>query len=92
MLTGQIDPSKGSATVAGYDVLKERAQLKTHIGVVFDEPNLYERLSGRLNLEFSCWLYGLPTSRVDAVLDLVNLRERAKDPVRNSLCIVEIET
>ena len=82
MLTGQIDPSKGSASVAGFDVVKERAQLKTRIGVVFEEQNLYERLSARLNLEFSCWLYGLPKKRIDAVLDLVDLRDRARDPIR----------
>jgi ABC-2 type transport system ATP-binding protein len=35
-----------------------------------------------LNLEFSCWLYGLPKSRVDEVLELVKLRDRAKDPIR----------
>ena len=82
MLTGQIDPSSGSARVAGCDVVKDRAQLKEHIGVVFEEQNLYERLSARLNLEFSCWLYGVDVQRVDAVLDLVRLRDRAKDPVR----------
>ena len=74
MLTGQIDPGKGSASVAGYDVVKQRAQLKTRIGVVFEDQNLYERLSARQNLEFCCWLYELPKSRVDAVLDLVDLR------------------
>ncbi|HEY7358211.1 MAG TPA: ABC transporter ATP-binding protein [Ktedonobacterales bacterium] len=82
MLTGQIDPSGGSAQVAGCDVLKERARLKERIGVVFEEQNLYDRLSARLNLEFSCWLYGVETSRVDEVLNLVHLRDRAKDPVR----------
>ncbi len=82
MLTGQIDPSGGNAVVAGCDIVKERAQLKERIGVVFEEQNLYERLSARLNLEFSCWLYGLPKSRVDEVLDLVKLRDRAKDPIR----------
>jgi ABC-2 type transport system ATP-binding protein len=82
ILTGQIDPSKGSASVAGYDVVKERAELKTRIGVVFQEQNLYERLSARLNLEFSCWLYGLPTRQVDEALDLVGLRDRERDPVR----------
>ena len=82
MLTGQIDPSGGNAIVAGCDIVKERAQLKERIGVVFEEQNLYERLSARLNLEFSCWLYGLPKSRVDEVLDLVKLRDRAKDPIR----------
>ncbi len=82
MLTGQIEPSSGSATVAGCDIVKERARLKGLIGVVFEEQNLYERLSARLNLEFSCWLYGLPKQRADEVLELVGLRERAKDPVR----------
>src|SRR5437763_5115354 len=82
MLTGQIESSGGSAIVAGCDIVKERAQLKQRIGVVFEEQNLYERLSARLNLEFSCWLYGLPKSRVDEVLDLVKLRDRAKDSIR----------
>ena len=82
MLTGQIEASGGSAVVAGCDIVKERAQLKERIGVVFEEQNLYERLSARLNLEFSCWLYDLPKSRADEVLDLVRLGDRAKEPVR----------
>ncbi len=82
MLTGQIDPNAGSARVAGCDVVKDRTRLKERIGVVFEEQNLYERLSARLNLEFSCWLYGVVKSRIDEVLDLVHLRDRAKDPVR----------
>ncbi len=82
MLTGQIDPSGGHATVAGCDVVKNRATLKERIGVVFEDQNLYERLSARLNLEFSCWLYSLPKQRVDEVLDLVRLRDRAKDSVK----------
>jgi ABC-2 type transport system ATP-binding protein len=82
ILTGQIDPTGGEAIVAGCDVVKDRAQLKERIGVVFEEQNLYERLSARLNLEFSCWLYGLPKSRADETLELVHLRDRARDPVR----------
>ena len=81
MLTGQIDPTSGSAQVAGCDVVKERTLLKQRIGVVFEDQNLYERLSAQLNLEFSCWLYGLPKQRVDEVLTLVGLRERARDRV-----------
>jgi ABC-2 type transport system ATP-binding protein len=82
MLTGQIDPNSGRAVVAGCDVVKDRARLKERIGVVFEEQNLYERLSARNNLRFSCWLYNLPEGRIDEVLDLVRLRDRAKDPVR----------
>jgi ABC-2 type transport system ATP-binding protein len=82
MLTGQIEPSSGHATVAGCDVVREHQRLKERIGVVPEEQNLYERLSARNNLRFSCWLYNLPERRVDEVLDLVRLRDRAKDPVR----------
>jgi ABC-2 type transport system ATP-binding protein len=82
MLTGQIGPTSGYAIVAGCDVVKDHTRLKERIGVVFEEQNLYERLSARNNLRFSCWLYGLPESRVDEVLQLVHLRDRAKDPVR----------
>ncbi len=82
MLSGQIDPTGGSACVAGCDVVKGRAQLKERIGVVFEEQNLYDRLSARLNLEFACWLYGVEKRRVDEVLELVRLRDRAKEPVR----------
>jgi len=82
MLTGQIDPTAGHARVAGCDVVKERAMLKRRIGVVFEDQNLYERLSARYNLAFSCWLYGLPKSRVDEALELVHLRDRAKEPIR----------
>jgi ABC-2 type transport system ATP-binding protein len=82
MLTGQIVPSAGRATVAGCDVVHDRQRLKERIGVVPEEQNLYERLSARSNLHFSCWLYNLPESRAEEVLELVRLRDRAKDPVR----------
>ncbi len=82
MLTGQIDPSGGRATVAECDVVQDRAKLKERIGVVFEEQNLYERLSARDNLQFNCWLYNLPESRADDILKLVGLADRAKDPVR----------
>src|SRR6478752_4855467 len=65
MLSGQIVPDSGRASVAGCDVVKEHAQLKKRIGVVFEEQNLYERLTARNNLRFSCWLYNLSESRVD---------------------------
>jgi ABC-type branched-subunit amino acid transport system ATPase component len=67
LLTRQIDPNGGRAVVAGCDVVKDRARLKERIGVVFEEQNLYERLSGRHNLRFNCWLYNLPERRIDII-------------------------
>jgi ABC-2 type transport system ATP-binding protein len=81
MLSGQIDPNGRRARVADCDVVKDRARLKERIGVVFEEQNLYERLSAELNLRFTCWLYNLPENRIQEALELVHLRDRAKDPV-----------
>ncbi len=47
MLTGQILPTSGSGSVAGFDIINERQALKSRIGVVFEYQNLYERLSAR---------------------------------------------
>jgi ABC-2 type transport system ATP-binding protein len=81
MLTGQIDPSGGKAIVAGCDTVRERQRLKKYIGVVFEDQNLYDRLTARENLEFSCRLYGVAHSRVDEVLELVSLCDRGKEKV-----------
>ncbi len=79
MLTGQLRPTSGRAKVMGCDVVDQRQQLKPQIGVVFDCQNLYQRMSGRGNLLFYARLYGVLKSRVDEVLKLVGLTERARD-------------
>ncbi len=79
MLTGQLRPTTGQAWVAGCDVVTERQQLNPQIGVVFDNQNIYERLSGRDNLIFTARLYGVRKSRVKEVLAQVGLSERAND-------------
>jgi ABC-2 type transport system ATP-binding protein len=81
MLTGQLRPSSGSAHVMGCDVVEQRQQLKPQIGVVFDSQNLYERLSGRDNLRFFARLYRVKRSRVERLLEQVDLMERAKDKI-----------
>lgn len=83
MLSGQLLPTSGYARVAGCDVITEQRRLKPLIGVVSEHQNLYERMSGRENLEFAMRLYGQSVRRVDEVLEQVSLRDRAKDNVRN---------
>jgi ABC-2 type transport system ATP-binding protein len=82
MLTGQLRPTEGTAHVMGCDVVEERQQLKPQIGVVFDSQNVYERLSARDNLLFSARLYGVDKRRVDEVLKMVVMTQRAKDKVK----------
>ena len=83
MLSGQLLPSSGHARVAGCDVVTEQRRLKPLIGVVSEHQNLYERMSGRENLDFAKRLYGQHARRVDETLEQVGLLDRAKDNVRN---------
>ena len=82
ILTGQLLPSGGWARVVGFDCATEAQRLKPLIGVVFEQQNLYDRLSGRENLAFFARLFGAPSRRVDEVLDQVGLTSRAKDHVK----------
>lgn len=82
MLSGQLLPTSGRAHVAGCDVITEQRRLKPLIGVVSEHQNLYERMSGRENLEFAVRLYGQDVRRVNETLRQVDLLDRAKDNVR----------
>ncbi|MDY7078318.1 MAG: ABC transporter ATP-binding protein [Chloroflexota bacterium] len=82
ILTGQLTPTAGWARVAGYDIVTERYKIKPLIGVVFEEHNIYERLSGRENLAFYARLYGVEAGRVDELLEMVGLAGRARDAIR----------
>jgi ABC-2 type transport system ATP-binding protein len=82
MLTGQLRPTSGQARVMGCDVVEDRENLKPQIGVVFENQNLYERLSGRDNLLFYARLYRVKKERVEEVLEQVGLTGRERDKVQ----------
>ncbi|MBU0496953.1 MAG: ATP-binding cassette domain-containing protein [Candidatus Thermoplasmatota archaeon] len=87
MLTTLLYPTKGSATIAQYDILKQRDKVRQNIGVVFQEPALDTELTGRENLDFHARMYGLGREqrkqRVDDVLTLVDLEEKQDVLVKN---------
>jgi len=82
VLTGQLRPTSGRASVMGHDVVDDREALMPNIGVVFEYQNLYERLSARDNLNFSARLYGAPKTRVAEVLEQVGLTGRERERVK----------
>jgi ABC-2 type transport system ATP-binding protein len=73
MLTGRTRPTAGRASIAGLDVVRDLDRLKPIINLVFEDANLYERLTGWDNLAVFARLYGVSTSRVDELLELVDL-------------------
>jgi len=83
MLSGQLRPTSGAARVAGCDVTTEQGRLKPLVGVVSENQNLYERMSGRENLAFAARLYGTNAVRIDEVLHQVDMVQRAGDNVRH---------
>ncbi|WP_285116262.1 ABC transporter ATP-binding protein [Leifsonia sp. fls2-241-R2A-40a] len=86
ILTTLLTPSSGAAEVCGHDVVREMKTVRRMIGVAFGgERGLYDRLSARDNLLFAAQLYDVPrrdvARRVNEVLDLVDLHERADSRV-----------
>jgi ABC-2 type transport system ATP-binding protein len=81
MLATLLKPTSGFAEVAGFDVARHRDAVRRSIGIVFQEPALDTRLTGRENLEFHAMMYGLPREerkkRLTEVLKLVELEEKA---------------
>ncbi|HEY52474.1 MAG TPA: ATP-binding cassette domain-containing protein [Caldilineae bacterium] len=85
MLSCLLEPTGGTATIAGYDVVKADQQVKRRIGLVPQELALYPTLSARDNLDFYGRIYGLRgralRQRVDEVLEMVGLAGRASGAV-----------
>ncbi|HHE67469.1 MAG TPA: ATP-binding cassette domain-containing protein, partial [Candidatus Parcubacteria bacterium] len=79
MLATLLKPSGGEAKIFGYDILKQREKVREVIGIVFQEPALDIRLTGKENLDFHARLYGLDSEtrkqRIAQVLDLVELSD-----------------
>jgi ABC-2 type transport system ATP-binding protein len=86
MLCTILKPTSGTATVNGFDIVKEAMQVRKSIGIVFQDPSVDDRMTGRENLLMHANLYGVPTSeqnnRINNVLKLVELEERADDLTR----------
>jgi ABC-2 type transport system ATP-binding protein len=86
MLCTLLQPTAGSAQVAGFDVVRQQSQVRRNIGLVFQDPTLDEYLTAEENLRFHAELYGVPRAevspRLDQVLGMVGLDDRRKSLVR----------
>ena len=81
-----LNPSGGSASVNGYDVVKQRNEVRRSIGLVFQESTLDEYLTAEQNLLFHSYAYGVSKDirdqRMKDLLDLVDLWDRRKGKTR----------
>jgi ABC-2 type transport system ATP-binding protein len=80
MLATALNPSSGTATVWGYDIIRQRSKVRESIGVVFQKPSLDVNLTGKENLDFHARMYHLDKKtregRISRALNLVGLEDR----------------
>jgi ABC-2 type transport system ATP-binding protein len=84
MLLGLARPTSGSASVLGRSVPRGLASVRRQLGSVLEDPAFYPRFSARLNLKILARVAGDPAAfgRIDSLLELVGLTDRADDKVR----------
>jgi ABC-2 type transport system ATP-binding protein len=84
MLCTLVRPTAGSASVAGYDVVRQRDEVRRNIGLVFQDPTLDGYLTAEQNLRLHAELYGVQSDlvkpRMQQVMTMVGLWDR-KDSV-----------
>jgi ABC-2 type transport system ATP-binding protein len=75
----------GQASVAGIDVERDPAGVRSRIGLVFQDPSLDAQLTARENLQFHAFVYDVPAAeraeRIAAALEMVELTDRADSTV-----------
>lgn len=80
-----LKPDHGDVTVDGYSIHKDPLKIKSIIGYLPEEPNLYERFKARDLLKYFSELYGVPRAdinpRIDELLELVGMTHRAEDRI-----------
>lgn len=81
MLTGQLRPKSGKATLLGLDVISQPKKIQAQIGICFERTNLYEQMSAKENLELFAQLFGVRAFDANALLARVGLSGRERDRV-----------
>jgi len=81
ILLGLLQPTSGKATILGEDVSRDEARRK--VGFVLESDGLYDNKTAEENLWYYARIYEMtrPAERIDRILDLVGLWDRAKDKV-----------
>ena len=81
MLTGQLKPKEGQATILGMDVADDPNKVQGKIGVCFEITNLYEQLSAKDNLSLFAKLFGVTKFDPEVLIKRVGLDGRGDDLV-----------
>ena len=85
MLCTLLRPTSGTATVNGYDVVRQRKEVRRSLGLIFQETTLDDYLTAEQNLLFHAYAYSVPKSvrepRMKELLTMLELWDRRKESV-----------
>ncbi|BCS87129.1 ABC transporter ATP-binding protein [Pseudodesulfovibrio sediminis] len=76
MLCGLLKPNSGAGTCLGYDVIKDSASIKPHVGYMTQKFSLYEDLTVKENIAFTARIFGLenPSRKTDDCIERMGLK------------------
>lgn len=82
MILRLIEKDSGEIKIKGYDNKKEFEKAMEYIGAIVENPDMYNYMSGKDNLKLHARLRNIDEKRIDEVLELVGLKDRAKEKVK----------
>lgn len=87
LLLGLIQPSGGRASIFGYDVQRESVKIRKRVGYLAQDPRYYEHMTARQIIDYTARFFyrgpkNLLEARVQEVIELVGLEDKADRPVR----------
>lgn len=87
MLCGILEPSSGTASVLGYDLMQETEKIKSSIGYMSQKFSLYDDLSVLQNLDFYAGIYNVPRKerkeRIHELIEMARLTGRENELAAN---------
>lgn len=82
-ILGFIFPDEGEVFIDGHNIKKEYEKAMASVGGIVENPEMYQNLSARLNIEMYAKLHdGVSEEMIDNVINEVGLSARAKEPIR----------
>ena len=82
-ILGFIFPDEGEVFIDGHNIKKEYEKAMASVGGIVENPEMYQNLSARLNIEMYAKLHdGVSKEMIDNVINEVGLSARAKEPIR----------
>jgi ABC-2 type transport system ATP-binding protein len=82
-----LSPSGGSASIAGFDCVRQSDEVRSALGLIFQDTTLDAGLTAYENLKFHAYLYNLDKKlaekRIDEMLAVVELTQRKRDLIKN---------